>query len=106
MGPVEELRSLNLIDFRRLSNNPRQAIAMINEKINLLEQESFGQRLAGIKAWRESDLYRLYLEIGRQSLQQGRLVKEIVGERIKNSQPALTEGEFEAIMDLNKNLRF
>ncbi len=106
MGPVEELRNLNLIDFRRLSNSPKEATAKIIEQINLLEADSFAKRLEGIKAWRESDLYRLYLEIGRQSIQRGCLVREIIAEREKNGQSTLTLGEFEAVMDLNKSLRF
>jgi hypothetical protein len=106
VGPLEELRNLNLVDFRRLAANPRLATAKIGEQINLLEQDSFAKRLAGIKAWRTSELYRLYLTIGQQSIKVGRLIKEVISERQKNNQPTLTEAEFEAIMDLNKSLRF
>ncbi|MFH1225727.1 MAG: hypothetical protein V1684_00365 [bacterium] len=106
VGPLEELKNLNLVDFRRLSNNPMAAADKIKEQIDLLERDSFAKRLAGIKAWRNSGLYRLYLDIGRQGIITGRLVKDIIAERQTASQPTLTEAEFEAIMDLNKSLRF
>ncbi len=106
VGPLEELKNLNLVDFRRLSNNPPVAVDKIKQQIDLLERDSFAKRLAGIKAWRNSGLYRLYLDIGRQSIITGRLVKEIIAERQKANQPTLTEAEFEAVMDLNKSLRF
>lgn len=106
VGPLEELKNLNLVDFRRLSNNPAVASDKIKEQIDLLEHDSFSKRLAGIKAWRNSELYRLYLDIGRQSILAGRLVKDIIAERQTANQQTLTSAEFEAIMDLNKSLRF
>lgn len=106
MGPIEELGGMNLLEFRRLSNDPKQAAGKLLNQINLLESESFAKKLAGIKAWRESDLYRLYLEIGRQSIQRNCLVREVIAEREKAGKPTLNLEEFEAVMDLNKSLRF
>ena len=106
VGPLEELKNMNLVDFHRLSANPQVAAQKIKEQIDLLEEESFAKRLAGIKAWRQSDLYRLYLNIGQEGLGGGRLIKDIIGQRQTAGQPALTEAEFEAVMDLNKSLRF
>ena len=106
IGPLEELRSLNLIDFRRLSPNPQEAAQKIKQKIENLASESFAKRMAGIKAWQASQLYRLYLIIGQQSIQRNKLVREIIDERQQRGEPILTLAEFESIMDLNKSLRF
>jgi hypothetical protein len=105
-GPVDELREMDFVNFRRLSHDPLSAIAKIKEKISSLENEDYSQRLAGIKAWRESPVNKLYLAIGQESISQGRSVGEIIKARIAAGQDFLSEQEFLSIMDLNKSLRF
>lgn len=105
-GPIEEIKTMALADFRRLGSDPEKITEKIKEKINLLEEESFAKRLAGIKAWKESNVYRLYLELGDQSMEEKQPVAEVMSARQKNNQPTLTEQEFEAIVELNRELRY
>jgi hypothetical protein len=106
MGPIEELRFLDLVNFRRLSSEPARAAAKLKEKIHFLEEEHFTKRLEAIKAWRQSPVNRLYLELGRQSIHENKPIEIVIEARKKAGQDYLTSGEFEAIMDLNKDLRF
>jgi len=106
MGPIDELREMNLIDFRRLNEDPRAAAAKIEEKIGFLEEENYGKRLAGIKAWRQSPVNKLYLEIGQQSIIQQKPVSAIIAGLMDSDKECLTGREFEAVMELNKSLRF
>lgn len=106
VGPVEELRDMTLVDFRRLSADPVFAAAKIKEKIALLEKETFTKRIAGIKAWQESEVNKLYLEIGRESLQKGLPVDKIIVGRQTAGQPILSIEEYKAIMELNRALRY
>lgn len=105
-GPVEELKYFNLAGFRRLSKNPKEAAAKIKQKISLLEEESYAKKLEGIKAWRNNPVNRLYLEIGNNSISKSKPINDIIEERIAQGAECLTANEFEAIMDLNKELRF
>jgi len=164
-GPVEEIGALKIKDFRHLSSDPKKAIEMIKDKIDLLEEDDFKKKLEGIKAFRESGLYKAYLVAGetrmnanvnlsplkattRQRTNQreegeegGEGEERKEEENAKNLPPAkggsrrveigqktpptsplvrggasagegkegkndLTEEEFYAIMDLNKQLRF
>ena len=105
MGPVDEIGALTVLDFRRLGTNPNDAVAVIMEKIELLEQESFSQRLAAIRAWQDSPVYRLYLELGGASMEEKKSVAAIIAERQAAHTPTLTEPEFEAISDFNQKLR-
>jgi len=104
-GPVEELGSLTLQDFRRLSKSPQEATLKIRDKIDILKEESFEVKVAGIKAWRNSAVNRLYLDTLRQSLI-GRPVDEVLVETAKSGREALTKPEFDALMRLNHELRF
>ena len=104
-GPVEELGSLTLQDFRRLSKSPQEAILKIRDKLDLLKDESFESKVAGIRAWRNSVVNRLYLDALRQSLV-GRPVNEVLSEMAKGNGEALTKPEFDVLMELNRKLRF
>ncbi|MFA6215870.1 MAG: hypothetical protein WC768_04860 [Patescibacteria group bacterium] len=106
VGPVEEIRSMTLTDFRRLAPTPEQAIEKVLQKINLLEEESFARKTQGIAAWKENEIYRLYLDLGDQSMAERKPIADIILERQQANAPALTEEELEAIMELNQKLRY
>lgn len=106
MGPLDELKFMDLINFRRLSPGAEEARKKIAEKIRLLESESYGRMMEGIAAWRQSPLNRLYLTMGAESIREGKIIEEIIKERRKRGNEFLTSEEFSAVMDLNKELRF
>jgi len=105
-GPIDELREMNVLNFRRLSENPREAVLKIKKKISFLEEESYTKRFEGIKAWRQSPVNRLYLEIGQESIINKSPVSDIIEKRRQSRKPSLMIEEFKAVMDLNKDLRF
>lgn len=105
-GLIEELNSMTLIEFRRLSENPKEATAKIKEKIDLLEKESYRRRLEGVDAWQQSEVNRFYRLLGQKSLAESRGVETIINERLAIGKPTLTIEEFNAIMELNQSLRF
>jgi hypothetical protein len=106
MGPVDELREMDMVNFRRINKNPADAIKKIVEKINFLEDESYSQRLEGIKAWRQSPVNRLYLSIGQESIMQKKPINVIIDEWKSAKHECLTGEEFSAIMELNKEIRY
>jgi len=106
MSPLDEIKYLDLVNFRRLDKDPSAAAEKIKAKISLLEEESYGKKLEAIKLWRVSPVNRLYLEIGRSSIGGNKPVDVIIEERKIAGRDYLTAAEFKAIMDLNKSLRF
>lgn len=106
MGPIEELKYLDLVNFRRLSAHPDRAVMKIREKINFLEEENFNKKIEAIKAWRLSPIYKIYLEIGHESISQKAAISDVIDTRKRAGQEYLTPDEFDAIMDLNRSLRF
>jgi hypothetical protein len=105
MGPIQELESFSLVDFRRLSKEPRERTLKIKDKIDLLDEQSFGAKTEGIKAWQNSPTNRLYLDMLRASLE-GKPVPDVITEREAGGKDVLSKEEFDAIMDLNRTLRF
>jgi hypothetical protein len=106
LSPVDEIRELSLNDFKRLGESAMARLNKLAEKIDLLQEESYAKKAEGIAAWRQSPVYRLYLEIGQQSMAQNKPVEEIIGQRSQLSQPNISFEEFQLIADFNKSLRF
>ncbi|PIT93507.1 hypothetical protein COU00_03985 [Candidatus Falkowbacteria bacterium CG10_big_fil_rev_8_21_14_0_10_43_11] len=100
-GPIEELANLDLINFRRLGGSLEVIAGKIQNKIKLLERESFTRRQQGINAWRHSPLYLSYVAIGQESLTGNQPVEEL----LKTQGNGLTKEEFNAILELNRQLR-
>lgn len=106
VGPVEELATMTLINFRRLGETPHRITAKIKEKINLLENDSYGKKLEGIDAWHRSEVNRFYRLLGQESMRQGRSIDDIINERMQENKPTLSIEEFNSVMELNKDLRY
>ena len=106
VGPIEELQSMSVAIFRRLSQSPKEAIAKINAKIELLEDEGYSKRLEGVKAWRQSPINRLYISIGQEAINQSSNIETVIKNWTTQGKECLRADEFQVIMDLNKNLRF
>lgn len=105
MGPIDELKFMNLVNFRRLNNDPFAATDKIKAKINLLDEE-YSKRVEGVKAWRVSPLNRLYLKMGEESIATKKGIDDIIEQYKKDGTEYLTDKEFEAIIELNRALRF
>ncbi len=106
VGPIEELSGMTLIDFRRLGDKPMEAIIKVKEKINLLEKDSYKKRIEGIEAWHKSEVNRFYRLLGQTSLTEGKNVEELISERLQAQKPTLSLAEFDAVMELNRDLRY
>lgn len=104
MGPVDELGALTVREFRALAPDPREAANKILEKIDLLTEESYPLRAESVKAWRTSPLFRLYVELGQESLAREKTIEEVLAARQGSSAPSLSLQEFAIIADINKRL--
>jgi hypothetical protein len=103
--PIDELRFMTLEDWRRYPSS-KDAMNRVIEKIDLLAEESILKKAEGISAWKESEVNKLYLEIGIEAMEKGKPVEEVIKERLKENKPTLTIEEFLTIAELNQKLRF
>ncbi|MCX6786032.1 MAG: hypothetical protein NTZ18_04245 [Candidatus Komeilibacteria bacterium] len=106
VGPVEELGMLNLETFRRLGEDTRARAAKVLSKINFLASESITKKTLGIAAWRACPLYRMYVAVGQASMEHDFSVEQVIKEYQAKGNAIITLEEFEAISDLNRQLRF
>lgn len=106
MGPLEELQFLDLLNFRRLGKTPTEITAKIFSKIKLLEADGYDKMVAGVHAWRQSPVNRLYLKMVQESMAKGLKIKDFTLTVQKDSQNYLSLEEIEAILAMNSQLVF
>lgn len=106
MGPLDELKAMDLIEFRRLSPDPASAAIKLKDKVDLLGEEAVSKQADGIKAFKQSPINLQYLDIGNKSMMSGKPVTDIIQELQAAGTPVLSIEEFNAIADLNKRIRF
>ena len=106
MGPIDELKAMSMEEFRNLGASAEERAEDILEKVDVLLRESVSNKAAGIKAWKQSSVNKIYLDIGKKAILEGKSVEDIINTMQASNQPTLTIEEFDAIADLNKKLRF
>ena len=105
VGPIDEIADLTIEDFRSWSENPYEAIKNIKKKIDVLMRESLEKGSSGMKAWKKSEINRIYLDILHSALIKRKEVNEIIQEMKNERKQTLELDEFEAIEQLNRELR-
>jgi hypothetical protein len=104
-GPVEELRAITIVDFRRLSKDPVEAAKKIKDKIDVLAEQSYTRRNEAIAAWGASEVVRTYLELMGEGLN-GIPLRDAINARQAAKKPYLTPEEFPAVAALSRQLRY
>jgi hypothetical protein len=106
VGPIEELRRFNIIDFRKLSADPVEAVRKLQDKLKLLEAESLPKKLEGVAALKQSELFSLYFALSQTSLARGKPIEEVISDRASQNLPTLSKLEFDTLMEFNRALRY
>lgn len=107
MSPVDELRFLELVNFRRLGSSPSEVISKITSKIKLLEKDGYDRMISGILAWKQSPVNKLYLKMGSDALRSGQSLKDFAIKAQDLKTPGLLSWEeIELIIKLNNKFMF
>ena len=99
VGPLDEIQNFSLIDLRRLSSQPSEAMNRLKQKFINLKDESFLLFMESWKAWHNSFLYQTYLEVIDEALSQKVTLVTVLNTKEKISLP-----EIEALVKMEKEL--
>jgi hypothetical protein len=105
-GPVDELRLLTLEDFRRLSKDPKTAMAKVVDQADLLRSQGEDQWFAAVKAWRASPLNGWYVRVMQEALTRGLDTRALLAEKRAAGETVPSDAEVDALVMLNGRLRF
>lgn len=106
MGPLEELRYLDLVNFRRLGDSPQAITDKIVMKIKLLEKDGYDRMVEGVQSWRQSPVNRIYVRLAQEAVAQGITLRDAVAARQAANKETLSMEEIEAIVAMNSRLMF
>lgn len=106
IGPVEELGTMGIAEFRRLSSDPGEAVEKMLGTLELLQEAEYEERIKGVRAWRKSPLSKLYINLVQEALSKGMTVADAAAERRNAGQESLSGAEIEAIVNFNKKISF
>ncbi|RMD51920.1 hypothetical protein D6827_01150 [Candidatus Parcubacteria bacterium] len=104
IGPIEELGTMTVADFRRVASDINIAAEKILDKFKLLQEESYTDYLRGLNAWRKSPINSLYLKLLHESLDKGQSLSEIAASYRAKGMETLNPAEIEAVMEINKKI--
>ncbi len=105
-GLADELRSMDIEAYRRLSRDPQQAAERVMEKLETLKRESFDRWTEGVEAWRQSPLQQQYLKLVAESFGSGKPVAQLVEEKRKTNPRLPSAEELGSIIALNGRIQF
>ena len=106
MGPLEELRYLDLVNFRRLGDSPKAITDKIVMKIKLLEKDGYDRMVEGVQSWRQSPVNRIYVRLAQEAVAKGITLRDAVAARQAANKETLSMEEIEAIVAMNSRLMF
>ena len=99
LNPVEEIRFISSVDFRRLAPTIPEAVARLKQKFINLREESMVLFLEGWAAWKESPLYVDYVTAVAGLLARNQKIANLIADK-KNLQP----DEISALVDMEHSL--
>ncbi|MFA5947095.1 MAG: hypothetical protein WC813_03660 [Patescibacteria group bacterium] len=106
MGPVDQIKNLSTIEFRRMSSDPAEGARKVEDLLTALLATGYEERVNGINAWRKSPLNQMYLEISEEALSNSMSIPDVCSKRRKEKKDCLSPAEIKAIIGLNAKLRF
>jgi hypothetical protein len=105
MGPIDQLKNMSTVEFRRLSSDPQEAARKVEDILSALMATSYEEKISGIKAWRMSPMNQLYLSISEEALSSGLPLPDVCSKWRKAGKDCLSPAEIKAIVALNSKLR-
>ena len=93
-GPLQEMTTLTLTEFRRMAKDPEVAAQKIIQRIEILGQESFEHKIEGIRAWQGCPLQHEYLKLVSESFKTGKPVGQLAEDKRKAGMDVPTPADF------------
>ncbi|GEM_PF-2347390 len=99
MSPLDEIQYFSLVDLRRLSSQPSEAVSRLKQKFINLKDESFLLFIDSWNYWRNSPLYQSYLAVVDEALSQKLKLNTVL-----NTKEKISFLEIESLVKMEKEL--
>lgn len=106
VGPIDELRIMSLVDFRRLSPDVSVRIQKIRSKIEIIGEDGPHEKIRAIQAFEQSDPVRLYRDLLKQSLIGGSTAEKLSEQYKSDGKEYLEPDEIAALRQFLAQIRY
>ena len=104
LGPVDELGTMTLGDFRLLASRTQDIPDILLAKINTISELGFEERLKAIEAWKRSPIHMQYVRLLRESMMTQKPIPEVLATARAKGEEVLNPAEMDAVMAVNKRI--
>lgn len=101
---VDDLINVPPITLAREPDDEKQLVGRFKQEIQDIANYSGAKRTEIIAGWKKSQIYHTYIEMGNDSIQQGKPISDIMAFRKAGGKPYLSEIQFHAISEVSRLL--
>lgn len=101
-GPIQEIASMRLVDFRRSSADPMARVTKILSAMDRIGEEAYEEKIQAIQAWHYNEPYQLYEDMMVDALVHRKPLSVLVQERVRDRQAVLEEKEVSAMLHMHR----
>jgi len=102
LDSISDISKLSVNVLRRIAQDPYRAVGSLKAKIAKFVSISPLDKEQAQNNWRQSELYKLYIAMGQESMEGKKPVAEVSKTRQSQGKPYLSEDEFKAVVELSK----
>jgi len=101
VGPVEELEIMDLVNLRQLGKTAEEMQAQLKRKFDYLAEQALVKKVEGVRAWKKSPVFRLYIAMTYEGLRERKPMTEVIRARQIANHDCLTLSEYEMMGRVN-----
>jgi septum formation inhibitor MinC len=104
LASVDDLINIPPRALQTEPNDETKLVARMKEEIQNIANTSKARRTEIVDGWKKSQIYRAYIEMGNDSMQQGKSIADVATFRKTSGKPFLTEPQFHAVSEVSRLL--
>lgn len=101
---TDDLINVPPVALAKEPDDEKQLVGRFKQEIQDISNYSGAKRVEIVAAWKKSQLYHTYIEMGNESMQQGKPIRDVASFRKAGGKPFLTENQFHAISEVSRLL--
>lgn len=101
---VDDLINVLPATLAKEPDDEKQLVGRFKQEIQDIANYSGAKRTDIAAGWKQSQLYHTYIEMGNESIQQGKPISDVMAFRKTSGKPYLSENQFHAISEVSRLL--
>lgn len=101
---VDDLINVPPVVLAKEPDDEKQLVGRFKQEIQDIANYSGAKRTDIVAGWKKSRIYHTYIEMGNDSIQQGKPISDVMAFRKAGGKPYLSENQFHAISEVSRLL--